>query len=166
MITAFPLEVCVSSNHPDAGAADTIDDASAALLLTPTVCGCTINTDNRLVTNTTVSKELLLCHLHYGFTLDDIKELIVSGFKSAFLPYREKADLLSRVTKELEQFVEPGAESRPTETPRHYGEQRGVRIAEDTRAAPAGGGRRSGARDVAHRRELTGDVPPWRTGQG
>ena len=29
------------------------------------------------------------------------------GFKSAFLPYREKADLLKKVTKELESFVEP-----------------------------------------------------------
>jgi len=33
------------------------------------------------------------------------KELIISGFKSAFLPHREKADLLKKVTLELGQFV-------------------------------------------------------------
>jgi adenosine deaminase len=67
----------------------------------------TINTDNRLVTNTTVSKELLLIHQLYGLGLADLKELIISGFKSAFMPYREKADLLKKVTRELEGFSEP-----------------------------------------------------------
>jgi adenosine deaminase len=52
----------------------------------------TVNTDNRLVTDTTVSKELLLCHQHYGLSLEDIKEILISGFKSAFLPYRGSAE--------------------------------------------------------------------------
>ncbi|HEX2573403.1 MAG TPA: adenosine deaminase [Polyangia bacterium] len=135
----IPLEVCLSSNLQTRAAVDLMSHPLPFYFNYG--LRVTINTDNRLVTNTTVSKELLLCHLHYGFTLDDIKELIVSGFKSAFLPYREKADLLSRVTKELEQFVEPGVEAgRPTETPRHYGEQRGVRIAEDTRPLRQEGG--------------------------
>jgi adenosine deaminase len=67
----------------------------------------TVNTDNRLVTDTTVSKELLLIHQSYGLELDDLKDIIISGFKSAFLPYREKADLLKKVTQELAAFVEP-----------------------------------------------------------
>lgn len=67
----------------------------------------TVNTDNRLVTDTTVSKELLLCHQHYGLNLDDIKEILISGFKSAFLPYREKADLLKAVVDELATFQLP-----------------------------------------------------------
>ena len=67
----------------------------------------TINTDNRLITNTTVSRELYICHTMYGFTLDDMKELIISGWKSAFLPYREKADILKKVTAELTKFSEP-----------------------------------------------------------
>ena len=56
----------------------------------------TINTDNRLITDTTVSKELRLCHKHYGWSLQTIKEIIIAGFKSAFMPYREKADLRRR----------------------------------------------------------------------
>ena len=61
----------------------------------------TVNTDNRLITDTTVSKELWLCHQHYGWALDTIKEVIIAGFKSAFLPYREKADLLAEINREL-----------------------------------------------------------------
>ena len=65
---------------------------------------CTINTDNRLVTSTTVSRELLLCHQNYGFTLDDVKEVLIAGFKSAFLPFHIKQAYLRRVTQELERF--------------------------------------------------------------
>ena len=45
----------------------------------------TINTDNRLMTDTTVTKELQLCHQHYGWSLQTIKEIIIAGFKSAFI---------------------------------------------------------------------------------
>lgn len=101
----IPLEICLSSNVQTRAAADFASHPlpfyfSYGLRVT-------INTDNRLVTDTTVSKELLLVHQSYGFGLDDIKELIVSGFKSAFLPYREKADVLKEITKELESFQLP-----------------------------------------------------------
>lgn len=101
----IPLEVCLSSN---------IQTRAAESLATHPLpfyfnygLRVTINTDNRLMTDTTVSKELLLCHTAYGFSLSDLKELIVSGFKSAFLPYREKADLLAKITGELATFTDP-----------------------------------------------------------
>jgi adenosine deaminase len=101
-----PLEICLSSNVQTRAVSDYPSHPlpfyfSYGLRVT-------INTDNRLVTDTTVSKELLLAHQHYGFGLADIKELIISGFKSAFLPYREKADVLKDITKELETFTLPG----------------------------------------------------------
>src|SRR5690606_11569144 len=68
----------------------------------------TFDTANRLITDTTVSKELLLCHQHYGWTLDTIKEILVAGFKSAFLAYREKADLLKEITAELDRIQPSG----------------------------------------------------------
>jgi adenosine deaminase len=99
------MEICLSSNVQTRAAPDI---ASHPLPFFYTYgLRVTINTDNRLVTDTTVSKEMLLIHQSYGFQLDDIKELIISGFKSAFLPYREKADLLKKVTEELKGFVEP-----------------------------------------------------------
>ncbi len=51
----------------------------------------TINTDNRLITDTTVTKELWLSHKQLGLTLDDLTTIIVSGFKSAFLPVPREA---------------------------------------------------------------------------
>jgi adenosine deaminase len=70
----------------------------------------TVNTDNRLVTNTTVSKELWLCHSAMGFTLDDLKQVILAGFKSAFLPFHVKQQYLRRVSEELDAFVHEQAE--------------------------------------------------------
>ena len=61
----------------------------------------TINTDNRLITNTTVSRELWLMQQTFDLSLDDIRTIIVNGFKSAFIPFHEKAELLRQVNKEI-----------------------------------------------------------------
>jgi adenosine deaminase len=61
----------------------------------------TVNTDNRLVTDTTVSRELWLCHSQMGLDLVDIKQIILSGFKSAFLPFHVKQQYLRKVSEEL-----------------------------------------------------------------
>jgi adenosine deaminase len=66
----------------------------------------TVNTDNRLVTDTTVSRELWLCHKEMGFTLADLKQVVVSGFKSAFLPFHVKQQYLRKVSEELKTFTE------------------------------------------------------------
>jgi adenosine deaminase len=67
-----------------------------------------VNTDNRMVTRTTVSEEYLVLHRELGFTLDEIKELIIMGFKSAFLPYSIKRAMLAEVVNELKSFT-PGS---------------------------------------------------------
>lgn len=66
----------------------------------------TVNTDNRLVTDTTVSKELWLCHREMGFTLEDLKAVILSGFKSAFMPFHVKQTHLRKVSDELAAFTD------------------------------------------------------------
>jgi len=68
----------------------------------------TLNTDNRLVTDTTVSKELFIAHTHMDMSLEDIKAIVVSGFKSAFLPFHIKQAYLRQVTEDLEHFKEDG----------------------------------------------------------
>lgn len=62
----------------------------------------TVNTDNRTVTNTSVSQEYWVLHEQLGFSLDEIKNIILMGFKSAFLPQAIKQSLLREVIKELE----------------------------------------------------------------
>ncbi|MFH0903490.1 MAG: adenosine deaminase [Pseudomonadota bacterium] len=103
-----PLEICLSSNI-QTRAAESFASHPLPFYFSYGL-RVTINTDNRLITNTTVSKELYLCHQHYGFDYNDIKQVIIYGFKSAFLPYREKTDLLRAVKKELEQFASSVAE--------------------------------------------------------
>lgn len=61
----------------------------------------TVNTDNRLITDTTVSKELWLCHTQLGMPLSEIKRLILNGFKAAFLPFHQKQAFLRRIAREL-----------------------------------------------------------------
>lgn len=73
----------------------------------------TVNTDNRLVTDTTVSKELWLCHKEMGFSMTDLKQVVLSGFKSAFLPFHVKQQYVRRVSEELRAFPE----ERPASTP-------------------------------------------------
>jgi adenosine deaminase len=68
----------------------------------------TVNTDNRLVTDTTVSKELFFCHTEMGLTLADLKNIIIGGFKSSFLPFHVKQEYLRRVSLELERFKDDG----------------------------------------------------------
>ncbi len=98
----IPLEVCVSSNIQTKAAESW--EAHPVDFYVDYGLRITINTDNRLITDTTVSKELWLCHQKYGWGLDKIKDILVAGFKSAFLPHREKVDLLTAVTQELEQY--------------------------------------------------------------
>jgi adenosine deaminase len=45
-----------------------------------------------------------------GFTFDDLKQVILSGFKSAFLPFHVKQQYLRRVSDELDAFVHEQAE--------------------------------------------------------
>jgi len=101
----IPLEVCPSSNLQTRAA--TSWDTHPVDFFVDYGLRVTINTDNRLMSDTTVTKELLLCHQHYGWSLDTIKEIIIAGFKSAFMPNREKADLIAEVSRELATFEDP-----------------------------------------------------------
>src|SRR6187551_379102 len=47
----------------------------------------TINTDNRLITKTSVSEELYRVHKQMRVPFADIKKIVSAGFKSAFLPF-------------------------------------------------------------------------------
>jgi len=98
----IPLEVCPSSNVQTRAAASW--EAHPVDFYVDYGLRITINTDNRLMSDTTASKELHLCHTTFGWSLDTMKDIIISGFKSAFMPYREKADLVAEITRELATF--------------------------------------------------------------
>ena len=62
----------------------------------------TLNTDNRLISNTTLSEEYYLAAETFNLTLQNIRTIIINGFKSAFLPHNERRDLIKTVVDELE----------------------------------------------------------------
>ena len=99
----IPLEVCMSSNYQTS----VIDDLAhhPLRLFFDVGVRVSLNTDNRLITDTTVTDELWLAHEKLGFTLEELKVILVQGFKSAFLPYREKRALLRRVNDALAELT-------------------------------------------------------------
>ncbi len=99
----IPLEVCLSSNV-QTGAVEDLKSHPLKFYLDYGL-RVTINTDNRLITDTTVTKELMLAHREVGCSLEDLTTIIVSGFKSAFLPFREKQDMLKDVNFEIDQTL-------------------------------------------------------------
>ncbi len=99
----IPLECCPSSNV-QTGAVRGLDTHPLRLYYNLGT-RVTVNTDNRLITDTTVSKELHILHTHMGFQLDDIKQVIMNGFKSAFMPFHEKRRFLKATNAELENFT-------------------------------------------------------------
>ena len=100
----IPLEVCLSSNV-QTGAVDSLT-AHPLKFYFDYGLRVTINTDNRLITDTTVTKELWIAHRQLGMSLEDLTTLIVSGFKSAFLPFREKQDMLNQVNEDIRRTLE------------------------------------------------------------
>ena len=61
----------------------------------------TLNTDSRLFTGTTITDELLLAATTFGLSLVDLENIVINGFKSAFLPYHEKVSLLTDILPRL-----------------------------------------------------------------
>ncbi len=99
----IPLEICLLSNVQTS----VVDELRHHPLRLYFDLGMrvTLNTDNRLITDTTVTDELWRAHTDLGFTLEELKILLVQGFKSAFLPYREKRELLRKVNDTLAELT-------------------------------------------------------------
>jgi adenosine deaminase len=119
----IPLECCPSSNVQTGAVRDL---ASHPLKLYFDLgLRVTINTDNRLVTDTSVSQELWHCHTQMGMSLRDIKTMILAGFKSAFLPFHVKQNYMRKVTEELSRFSEDGTVKAPLPAPSGRGLEHG-----------------------------------------
>jgi adenosine deaminase len=99
----IPLELCPSSNVQTRSVSDL--RSHPLKFYFDFGLRVTVNTDNRLITDTTATKELLLVHRELGFTLEDLATVIVQGFKSAFLPFREKQELLRHANAEIAEAI-------------------------------------------------------------
>lgn len=107
-----PLECCPSSNVQTGAVRDL--KSHPLKLYYDLGLRVTINTDNRLITDTTVSRELWLVHTKIGMSFSDIRNMVLAGFKSTFLPFHEKRALMRRAAVELAEFNEFGERIRPS----------------------------------------------------
>jgi adenosine deaminase len=99
-----PLEVCVTCNV-QTHAVSSIEEHPVRRYFDLGIVVC-LNTDNRLMSATTVTDEYWLAHTKLGFTRDEIERMIVYGFQSAFMPHQERMALVARAKQELEELRE------------------------------------------------------------
>ncbi|MFC4115624.1 adenosine deaminase [Nonomuraea zeae] len=93
----IPLEMCPTSNL-QTGAADSIADHPIGLLRRLHF-RVTVNTDNRLMSSTSVSLEFAKLVEAFGYGWDDLQWFTVNAMKSAFLPFDERLALINGVIK-------------------------------------------------------------------
>jgi adenosine deaminase len=92
-----PLELCPTSNV-HSGAAASIAEHPIGLL-TDLKFRVTVNTDNRLMSATSLSKEFAQLVEAFGIGWDRIARLTINAMKSAFIPFDERVDVLDRVIR-------------------------------------------------------------------
>lgn len=92
-----PLEMCPSSNV-QTGAAPSIESHPITLLKNLQF-RVTLNTDNRLVSATSMTREASLLVERAGWTLADLRRVAVNAMKSAFLPFDERLEIIEDVLK-------------------------------------------------------------------
>jgi adenosine deaminase len=61
----------------------------------------TLNTDNRLMSGTTLTDEYVFAAKHLDFTLDELCTMALNGFESAFLPWEQRLKLVADVSREM-----------------------------------------------------------------
>jgi adenosine deaminase len=93
----IPLEVCPTSNV-NTGIAPTIEQHPIGLLRRLRF-RVTINTDNRLMSDTSMTGEMLAVHDAFGWGLDDMQWLTVNAVKSAFAPFPERIKIIDGIVK-------------------------------------------------------------------
>ncbi len=92
-----PLELCPTSNV-QTGAAPSIAEHPIGLLARLRF-RVTVNTDNRLMSDTSVSKEFVALSEAFGWGLPEMQWLTLNAMKSAFIPYDARLALIDRVIK-------------------------------------------------------------------
>ena len=102
----IPLEMCPASNI-QTGAAPSIAEHPIGVL-TELRFRVTVNTDNRLMSDTSMSKEMLALVDAFGYGLDDLRWFTINAMKSAFLPFDERLAL-------IDQTIKPGYASLSSE---------------------------------------------------
>ncbi|QLQ39217.1 adenosine deaminase [Micromonospora robiginosa] len=93
----IPLELCPSSNV-QTGAAASIADHPIGLLRDLRF-RVTVNTDNRLMSGTSMSREMALLVEAFGYGWKELQWFTINAMKSAFIPFDERLRIIDEVIK-------------------------------------------------------------------
>ncbi|MCX4691403.1 adenosine deaminase [Streptomyces sp. NBC_01408] len=93
----IPLEMCPTSNLQTAAAASYAEHPIG--LLRKLHFRLTVNTDNRLMSGTSMSREFEHLVDAFGYSLDDMQWFTVNAMKSAFIPFDERLAMINEVIK-------------------------------------------------------------------
>jgi len=93
----IPLEMCLSSNV-HTGAAPSLEDHPFGLYYNAKY-RVTINTDDRLMSDTTMSKEYQIAADIFKLNVDDLEKITINAMKSAFIPYNDRLHYIYDVIK-------------------------------------------------------------------
>jgi adenosine deaminase len=93
----IPLEMCPSSNVQTGAVASIAEHPFD--LLARTRFRVTVNTDNRLMSDTTMTREMALLVDAFGYGWSDLLRFTVNAMKSAFVPFDERLAIIDEVIK-------------------------------------------------------------------
>src|SRR5271169_2555953 len=93
----IPLEICLLSNV-HTGATPSLEQHPFKILYQEKF-RVTLNTDNRLMSNTTMTREFEAAANAFRLTMEDFEKITINAMKSAFLPYGERCDLIYKTIK-------------------------------------------------------------------
>src|ERR1700677_1413595 len=93
----IPLELCLSSNV-HTGAIARLEDHPFRVLYQQQF-RVTLNTDNRLMSHTSMTQEFEAAAETFGLTMDDFEKITINAMKSAFLPYKQRIDFIYSIIK-------------------------------------------------------------------
>lgn len=93
----IPLEICLISNV-HTGAARSLEEHPFRIFFKEKF-RVTLNTDNRLMSDTSMTKEFQAAADTFGLGLDDFEKLTINAMKSAFLPYDKRIKFIYSVIK-------------------------------------------------------------------
>jgi adenosine deaminase len=93
----IPLEICLISNV-HTGATPSLAEHPFKIFYKEKF-RVTLNTDNRLMSDTSLTKEFEAAADTFGLSLDDFERLTINAMKSAFLPYNQRCDFIYKVLK-------------------------------------------------------------------
>jgi adenosine deaminase len=88
----IPLEMCLSSNV-HTGAAESLEQHPFGVYHRYGF-RVTLNTDDRLMSDTTMTKELGIASRVFALDLDQLEKLTINAMKSAFAPYKRRIHLI------------------------------------------------------------------------